>query len=87
MIYGITNIITGGKIIAKPRDFLNKKLDTKFFDCPMCIGLWVGMIVSFLVGGFGIEIIRYPIFQSITDGFVSSGVCWILYTIEIKLTL
>ena len=49
---GITIIITQSSIFEKPREVFSNMGD--FFDelihCPMCMGFWVGIFLSFLYG-------------------------------------
>ncbi len=61
--YGLTNILTYGKIFDKIRP------KEHFFHCSMCVGFWVGMFNWFLVS---------PPFNLFVAGCISSGTSYIL---------
>jgi len=49
LIWGVTSVITQGRILRSFRDlpiFPLESLAGDFIRCPQCIGWWVGLIVS-----------------------------------------
>ena len=67
--YGATLIAVYGKIFDKIRP------KHHFFKCPMCVGFWVGIFVSFLL--IGITNIKLLLML----GFLSSGTSYTLCSI------
>jgi hypothetical protein len=80
--FGVTAIITKGSIFEGFRRFWYEKLRGfkpwrslhTFFNCPLCVGFWAGLIVS-LCG------------QGITgnfffDGCIASGTSWFIMLLE-----
>lgn len=68
---GATVIIVYGTIFETPRNWLKRKhsILREFLSCSMCIGLWVGICLSFLVN------IDYV--QHIFIGLASSAASWL----------
>lgn len=78
--FGITNIITVSKIGAPWRS-LAAKIHTKLgelFHCPMCMGFWVGLGLSFW---------KSPTEVIFLDAILGSAAAWIIYCITWKLAL
>ena len=70
--YGATNILCFGSIFDRLRarlDGLGSVMLTELIHCPMCVGFWVGVLVSLLGHG-----VAHPFF----DGCISSGCCYLL---------
>ena len=70
--YGATMIIVYGKIFESLRTLihgLNKPMLSYMLKCTMCMGLWVGMVMSFLM--------EVP-FNFFVAGCVSSGATYFL---------
>lgn len=87
--YGVTNILTGSRLFAPIRDFLNlsayywpKKLG-ELLSCPMCTGFWCGV--------FWYAVITDDSWRSMFDfewiafGAMASGFCWVVFVIMQKL--
>jgi hypothetical protein len=79
--FGITFSVTHGKIFANMRKNAaeeSQKLG-ELLHCPMCLGFWVGMLLSVawksITGNF------------ILDGFLSLSTCWLLFTVSWALAL
>jgi hypothetical protein len=74
--YGITNILTSGKIFEWLRVFLDRQSKTLgyFSKCPMCMGLWIGAGLSLVGVGTGTHLGRWM--DAAVAGAVASGVCW-----------
>lgn len=73
---GLLFILKYGYILQKPRNFLKDScnLMNEFLTCCMCMGFWVGLIVSLI---YSIFIISLPfnfilLFNSIMFGFMIS---------------
>jgi hypothetical protein len=89
--YGVTNIAVFGSIFNGWRVFWSKKSPKffgKLFTCPMCLSMWVGMVLSFMfinygwvtpMSSYGLDITYITIFL---DGCLVSGGVWILHTIQ-----
>lgn len=91
--YGISNIIVFGSIFDGMRTFFQKwnpKFLGQLFTCMICLPTWVGFILSLTLtylgyvsitpfGSIGIEIIWLRTFL---DGCLTSGVVWIIHTIQ-----
>lgn len=73
--YGMTNILTTSKLLEVPRKSLGECLARRapwaetFPECPMCVGFWVGILVSLL---------WLPVTNWFLDGCLSSGTCWLI---------
>jgi len=70
---GLTAIIVGSHIFSVPRDFLSEKSESiaVFLGCPMCVGFWVGLIMSMTL----------PFFVNVfMAGFSASLFSWAAYT-------
>lgn len=89
--YGITNIAVFGSIFTKWRDFWNKISPNflgRLFSCPMCLSMWVGMVLSylFLYNGWLTPFFEYGITNSFVtiflDGCLVSGGVWLINTIQ-----
>ena len=78
--FGITNIITISKMGTSWRDRatkINAKLG-ELFHCPMCMGFWVGLGLSFWNSPTGFFFF---------DAVLGSAAAWLLYCITWKLAL
>ena len=78
--FGLTNIITISKIGLRWRDLAEKvhpKLG-ELFRCPMCMGFWVGLGLSFW---------KSPTDLMILDAILGSAAAWLIYCITWKLAL
>ena len=75
--YGVTNIVTSGKIFQWLRDLVSPISGLSYYiNCPMCVGVLVGMC-WFLAGVK--PYIDAPFFVSMAAcGMISSGSCWII---------
>ena len=91
LVYGITNIVVFGSIFESWRNFWNK-LNPSFFgklmSCPLCLSTWVGGVLSITFSYFGYEtpfsiygITLLPL-RVFLDACLSSGVCWLIHTIQ-----
>lgn len=89
--YGITNIAVFGSIFNGWRNFWVKKSPNffgKLFSCPMCLSMWVGMILSyiFLVNGWLTPLSNYGVdnmwLTVFLDGAITSGGVWIIHNFE-----
>ena len=66
--YGLSAIVTHGRIFERVRCFIGKhsKLLYEGINCMQCVGFWSGLVVSLLLGcGW----------FSILYGFATSGIC------------
>jgi hypothetical protein len=68
--FGMTNILAYGSIFNRIRP------KHHFFSCPMCIGFWVGVLLSFFPNLF----FSFPIdgVTQFMSGSISSGTSYIL---------
>jgi len=82
-IVGLTTIITQSKLFASIRRVLESRTGSKFLYCPMCVGFWVGLVLSLFQ--FGCCSTRYWLLTLLVDGWASSGVNWIVYVVLVKL--
>ena len=72
--YGLTQILVYGRLFDKIRPKNN------FFNCPMCIGFWVGLFLGIVGSLFGIFGWNFGFLESIALGFLNSGTAYILCT-------
>jgi len=92
LAYGWTNIMVyGSSIIGVWRDFwikVSPKFFGKLFSCPMCLGTWVGFLLSYGLGYFdfntpmalyGVNILWLRVFL---DGVLTSGTVWFIHTVQ-----
>jgi len=91
LAYGWTNIMVFGSLFDKWRerwDSFSPNFFGKLFSCPMCLGTWVGFLLSatFQTLGwhtpmemYGVEMFWAAIFL---DGILTSGCVWIMHTIQ-----
>lgn len=94
--YGISNIIIYGSIFDGMRTFFNK-INPGFLgqlvDCMICLPTWVGFVLSYTLtslgyqhltpfGSIGLDIIWLRVFL---DGCITSGVVWLIHTLQERL--
>lgn len=74
--YGVTNIVTSGKVFEWLRNFLDRhsKVAGFWIKCPMCMGLWIGSGWCLLGLGTGVNLGRWM--NVAVAGAVASGWCW-----------
>tara|TARA_R110000744_G_scaffold99308_1_gene191730 strand:- start:746 stop:1030 length:285 start_codon:yes stop_codon:yes gene_type:complete len=80
VVFGAVNIITISKIGApwrKKASEINTKLG-ELFHCPMCMGFWVGLVLSFW---------KSPTDFIFFDAILGSAAAWIIYCITWSLAL
>jgi hypothetical protein len=83
---GATAIILRGSIFAGLRRSWYSRFAKKpstaflavFFTCALCVGFWVGVAFSLILGGVSGNIF--------VDACMSSGICWAAFLIEHSLT-
>jgi hypothetical protein len=88
--FGITNIVTQGKVFERPRELIRAKSEYlgHWVRCPMCFGFWVGAFISLVMHESGMgtltgsNILAVSIFA---DAAISSACCWILFVILSRL--
>ena len=74
--FGITNGIVVSNLVLPFRQWVLVKFKTKLFLCPMCLGFWVGLVLSlswFSPTGF-----------FLFDMFLGSITSWMLYLLIYK---
>jgi hypothetical protein len=74
--YGTTNIVTNGRIFEPLRFFLKQGYGFKMLYCSMCVGFWVGLMVSLLSQQFNFVENRW--INNFSCGVISSGTSYIL---------
>jgi len=89
--YGVTNIAVFGSIFNNWRSFWAKKSPKffgKLFSCPMCLSMWVGVILSylFIINGWSTPMLNYGLdityITVFLDGCLTSGGVWIIHNFE-----
>ena len=79
--FGVSFGITHSKIFSKVRQLASKINNTVgyFFQCPMCMGFWVGIGLGWLwISPTGLIFL---------DGFLGLAITWLLYCVSWKLAL
>lgn len=86
--YGFTMLIVQSRIMKPFREFFKEPnpMIYKLLNCMMCVGFWVGLIVSFTVN-------YSPDFIGLVERFSShffdaafiSGTVWLIYLIQLNL--
>ncbi|MFQ6087897.1 MAG: hypothetical protein ACE5K0_03215 [Candidatus Methanofastidiosia archaeon] len=79
MTFGITEIVTRGKIFKSMRDYFRKispNILGEQFSCQMCLSFWVGLTLSIYMG-LTVSKFFYPI-DFFLMGCLVSGVVWFL---------
>ena len=76
--YGTTNVLTSGRLFARPRKWLERAhpLLGHWAHCSMCTGAWVGG--AWVALGLRLPVHAALATQLIAGAAVSSGWCWIL---------
>ncbi|MFQ5892344.1 MAG: hypothetical protein ACE5HW_06080 [Candidatus Methanofastidiosia archaeon] len=83
MTFGITEIVTRGKIFKPMRDYFTKispNILGEQFSCQMCFSFWVGLALS-LYMGLTVSKIFLPA-DFFLMGCLASGVVWFLDNIS-----
>jgi len=83
--YGVTNIVTSGKIFEWLRIYLDRhsKIAAYWIRCPMCLGIWVGAGWSLLGVGPGTNLGK--VMNAAVAGAVASGWCWMMRVVLARL--
>jgi len=82
--YGVTNIVTGGKIFQWLRDLLKPVPVLGYWiKCPMCISVPVG--VGWYLLGLRPELDASYWVSAAACGMISSGSCWIFRVVLFRL--
>ena len=79
--FGISFAITHSKVFYSVRQLASRthSMLGYFFNCPMCMGFWVGLLLSLVWTTATGSIIL--------DGFLGLACSWLLYCISWKLAL
>lgn len=81
--WGLTNIISKGKIFEPMRDFLELIPGFSFLanliNCPMCLGFWIGLGVSYYIYSPTQHFLAFDSYFYVADGCVASGIIWVVY--------
>lgn len=89
--YGITNILVFGSIFEWWRSFwtkFNPSFFGKLFTCPMCLSMWVGSVLSYILIDYDFmtpwSLMTTPneYVSMFLNGCISSGFVWVLHTIQ-----
>jgi hypothetical protein len=92
--YGVTLVLTGSKITAPLRRLFVSLTPTRFrggvcffVQCPMCVGLWVGLGLALLEPRLGpLATLGLPRWeQGLGEAFAASGVCWAIHVVLARL--
>ena len=87
--YGLTQILVYGKIFNSIRP-KSKKLG-ELFECPMCMGFWVGVFLFCINGYTELFTFEYSVANLFILGWLSSGTSYVLNMLigdcGIKLTI
>ena len=79
--FGTSFALTHSKVFTPVRAVAEKvhPMVGYFFNCPMCMGFWVGLLLNLIwISATGMLIL---------DGFLGLAVSWILYCISWRLAL
>jgi hypothetical protein len=81
--YGATMIVAESKIMSPLRGHFHcESTMGRFVRCPMCVGFWIGVLLS--LSHFGLTAtVTSPTWpwRHLFDGFASSAWCWIVYVV------
>jgi len=99
--YGASNIMVFSSIFVKWREFWDKispNFFGKLFSCMMCLPFWWGVIISLCgisptgaldmvsdVSFFGLFVIPAELIITFFDACLSSGIVWLVHTLQEKL--
>jgi len=77
--YGMTFIIVYGKIFEdiRPEKDYSKKWNT-LWNCPLCIGFWVGVFMFSINEFTELFTFEYNLFNAFLCGCISSGTSYLL---------
>lgn len=83
--FGLTNIVTGGKICRPLREGLARRFPWlgEWIDCPMCFGFWVGAFWD--AAGLFPRVGVSRLVEVIAAASISSAVCWIVHVALVHL--
>lgn len=86
VVYGTTLAITGAKVTAPIRRLFSRSPRlAHFVSCPMCVGFWVGLAVSFALPSIcPVQSGSRP-FVLLANSFAALAASWIFHVILSKL--
>lgn len=86
--WGLTNVLATGQIAKPIRNFFEMKPSrvcqfiADLINCPMCLGFWVGLLMSVLFFSPSITYMGvHSIPAALMDGFVASGSTWVVFCV------
>jgi hypothetical protein len=86
IVYGTTLAITGAKVTAPIRRLFSRSPElARFISCPMCVGFWVGLAVSFALPQICPVQAGFWLFVHLANSFAALAACWIFHVILAKL--
>jgi hypothetical protein len=68
VVYGLTAILIESPLFSWLRGLIRKTPARKLASCYQCLGLWVGLMMGWITGERGWELVRL--------GLASSGLCF-----------
>jgi len=78
LAYGLSTILVYGSIFERPRTWI--KAHSSFFgeliSCILCTSMWVGMGMSYPLGGLTDQYITTGNFTFFFDGLFTAGIVW-----------
>ena len=78
---GLTIIITTSAIMEP----LRRLLRTKFIQCSMCMGFWVGIALAWAIPTYCPIQIGSPLLICLANAFASSAACWMTHVVLVRL--
>ncbi len=88
IVFSIVLVLTKAKILAAKREFVEKRYEASkvaggkpnfihrwfhsIWNCPMCCGWWIALIVCWF----------YPVYGYVADVFIVFGINWLLHCLE-----
>lgn len=86
LTYAIVLIVTGSKLFQPIRRGIGLRSETLGYlvRCPMCFGLWTGLLLSLVLGGgpsLFLPSLTHSAARAAADGAIGAAVCWAIHVV------
>jgi len=81
VVFGITLVVTGGKIFKPVRERAPTAWLRALLRCPMCFGWWVGFALGWAHFGPAVSLGWPTWLEAFGDAFAASAWCWTVHVL------